>query len=52
MITMVTFHRIRPLAGFLLLPYLAWVSFAAVLNAVLWRLNPELLLSPSGEGRL
>jgi len=27
-------------AGFLLVPYLAWVAFATVLNAVLWRLNP------------
>jgi tryptophan-rich sensory protein len=28
----------RP-AGWLLLPYLAWVAFAALLNASLWRLN-------------
>jgi tryptophan-rich sensory protein len=27
-------------AAWLLAPYLAWVSFAAVLNAVLLRLNP------------
>jgi len=31
------------LAGYLLAPYLVWVGFAAVLNAVLWRLNPKLL---------
>jgi tryptophan-rich sensory protein len=38
--TIVKFWRIRPVAGLLLLPYLAWVSFASVLNAAIWRLNP------------
>jgi tryptophan-rich sensory protein len=33
------FWKIRPLAGALLVPYLAWVSFATVLNATLWWLN-------------
>lgn len=37
--TVVLFWRLRPLAGALLLPYLAWVAFAAALNAALWRLN-------------
>lgn len=37
------FWRIRPLAGALLLPYLAWVGFASVLTATLWRANPAIL---------
>lgn len=37
--TIVLFARVRPLAAWLLVPYLAWVSFAAVLNFTLWRLN-------------
>jgi tryptophan-rich sensory protein len=41
--TIVAFRRVRPLAAALLVPYLAWVSFASVLNAVLWRANPQLL---------
>lgn len=38
--TLVSFWRVRPLAGALLVPYLLWVSFAAALNFSLWRLNP------------
>jgi len=34
------FWRIRPLAGALMLPYLAWLCFAAVLNSAIDRLNP------------
>jgi translocator protein len=41
--TLVAFWRIRPLAGLLLAPYLAWVSFAAALNFSLVRLNPGIL---------
>jgi len=41
--TLVAFWRLRPLAGALLLPYLAWISFAAALNFTLWRMNPQLL---------
>jgi len=37
----VLFWRIRPAAGALLLPYLAWVGFASYLNLMLWRLNPS-----------
>lgn len=41
--TTIAFWRIRPLAGVLLLPYLAWLVFAAVLNYRVWQLNPQLL---------
>ena len=33
------FWRVAPAAGLLLLPYWAWVSFAAVLNGAIWSLN-------------
>ena len=37
--TLVVFARVSRPAAWLLVPYLAWVSFAAVLNFTLWRLN-------------
>ncbi len=37
--TTVAFFRVRPLAGALMLPYLAWASFAGALNLAVWRLN-------------
>ena len=37
--TAIAFWYIRPIAGILLTPYLAWVGFAAVLNFSIWRMN-------------
>jgi benzodiazapine receptor len=38
-VTLALFWRRDRPAGLLLAPYLAWVSFAALLNFALWRLN-------------
>ncbi len=41
--TTLAFWRLHRGAALLLLPYLAWVSFAMALNYTLWRLNPAVL---------
>ncbi len=41
--TVVLFWRRNRVAGALLIPYLAWVSFAAILCFATWRLNPSAL---------
>jgi len=41
--TAVAFHRVRPAAAWLLLPYLAWVAFASALNYAVWQANPAVL---------
>lgn len=41
--TLVSFWRVRPLAGALLIPYLLWVSFATALNFSVWQINPQVL---------
>ena len=38
--TLIAFRSLNRWAMWLLVPYLAWVSFAAVLNFTLWQLNP------------
>ena len=37
--TLVCLWRISPLAGALLAPYWLWVSFAAALNFMIWKMN-------------
>ena len=37
--TTLVFGRVMPSAAGLMVPYWAWVTFAAVLNAAFWRLN-------------
>ncbi len=37
--TCIAFWRLNPVSGYLLVPYLLWVSFASVLNFAIWRLN-------------
>ena len=37
--TTVAFFRCSKIASWLLVPYLAWVSFASVLNFAIWRMN-------------
>jgi len=37
--TLLAFWRVEPTAGWLLLPYLLWVSYACALNFAIWRMN-------------
>ena len=39
-VTTLAFRSIDRWAGLLMVPYLAWVVFATVLNIAIWRLNP------------
>lgn len=39
LLTTIQFYRLRPAAGWLMLPYLLWVTFAGYLNAGVWLLN-------------
>jgi len=39
LLTMIRFLRLSRAAGWLLVPYLLWVTFASALNFSLWRLN-------------
>jgi translocator protein len=37
--TFIKFNKVNRIAGYLLIPYLLWVAFAAVLNGSIWWLN-------------
>jgi tryptophan-rich sensory protein len=39
LLTMVFAFKVKPVAGWLLLPYIAWVTFASILNFSFWQLN-------------
>ncbi|MBO9632894.1 MAG: tryptophan-rich sensory protein, partial [Chitinophagaceae bacterium] len=39
LVMIVRFYRLRPLAAWLNIPYLLWVSFATALNYMFWKLN-------------
>lgn len=43
LLTIFQFARISKTAAWLMVPYIAWVSFAALLTATIWSMNP---LSP------
>ena len=38
--TIAAFYRISKSSAYLLIPYLAWVTFATALNFAIWRINP------------
>jgi tryptophan-rich sensory protein len=40
LMTIVTFWKVKRLAALFLIPYISWVTFAIVLNAYLFKLNP------------
>ncbi len=41
--TIIAFWRFSKIASLILVPYLLWVTFASVLNWVIWKANPALL---------
>ncbi|WP_156681613.1 TspO/MBR family protein [Sphingomonas profundi] len=49
--TTLAFARIRPVAGTLMLPYLAWLLFAGALNLTIDRMNPDAEALAPGTAR-
>ena len=40
-VTTLVFSRVSAASAWLMTPYWAWVTFASILNAAIWRLNPN-----------
>lgn len=40
-LTIILYYRVNPLAAYLQVPYLLWVTFAAWLNYMIFMLNPQ-----------
>ncbi len=38
-LTLMRFYKIRKAAAYLMIPYICWVTFAALLNYEIWRMN-------------
>jgi tryptophan-rich sensory protein len=47
--TGIAFYKIDKTAGLLLLPYVAWLSFATILNYSLYKLNPPAIEDKKSE---
>lgn len=39
LLTILAFSKVDKIAAWLLVPYISWVSFAAILNYTIWKLN-------------
>jgi len=37
----ISFYNVNPLAGLLMAPYVAWLSFASLLNYTIYKNNPK-----------
>lgn len=48
--TIIAFLPVSTIAAWLMAPYLVWVSFAGVLNLVIWRLNRTRIQPAEGQG--
>ncbi|KAI9558919.1 hypothetical protein GHT06_015708 [Daphnia sinensis] len=46
-----TFKSVNESASYLLMPYLAWVSFACLLTYTIWKMNPSNNDKPSNKKR-